>query len=317
MPVSRDEVVNAYRFILGREPESEEVVSKGMAHSEFASLRDAFLDSSEFRGSLATRGTPPPIGRFFDAQSHGTDIACTEAQMSQMLARISSAWQEFGRTEPHWSVLTSEKFKKDNIQDNIDDFYASGVKSVDRDFNFLRRSNRPLSFRKGLDFGCGVGRLTLALSPYCESVVGIDISPPHIKLANEQAELRSVANVEFRVLEQLDELSRLEPFDLILSKIVLQHNPPPIMAAILRHLLTALAEGGSAIIQMPSYKATQEFTVDEYLRSEPPKMEMNALPQQFIFEIIDQAGCRCLEIREDNETGALRGVSQTFAITKK
>jgi hypothetical protein len=58
------------------------------------------------------------------------------------------------------------------------------------------------------------------------------------------------------------------------------------------------------------------FTVADYLANAQPNMEMNALPQPAIFEIIDQAGCRVLEVREDGWIGGIAGVSQTFAITR-
>ena len=240
MSVTRDEVVNAYLFILGRMPESEKVISDGMANADFNELRRTFLTSDEFTHSQIRRDAPPSVGRFFDAHLHGTKLTCTDTQVNKMLARIASAWREFGETEPHWSVLTDDEFKQENIEDNIDAFYASGPRSLDIDLNFLRRSNQTISFGRALDFGCGVGRLTLALSPHADAVHGVDISEPHVRLAVEQANLRSIDNVTFNVIDHLEDLLSLGKFDFIISKIVLQHNPPPIMAMILRYLLSLI-----------------------------------------------------------------------------
>jgi hypothetical protein len=50
MPVSPDDVRGAYRFILGREPESEEVVRFHQHHkADFKALRADLLASEEFR----------------------------------------------------------------------------------------------------------------------------------------------------------------------------------------------------------------------------------------------------------------------------
>jgi len=317
MPVNRNDVVNAYRLILGREPENEDVILAAMSSPDLANLRSAFLASVEFKRRQGLEVGPPPVGRFLDATSHGTDLDCTRDQMTDMLSRIASAWREFGETEPHWSVLTSDDFKQENLQKNIDAFYLSGVRSVERDFNFLKRADRPLSFKKALDFGCGVGRLTFALTPYAETVVGMDISTPHLRVAREEAQKRSIRNVEFKAMESLNDISALNGFDLIISKIVLQHNPPPIMAAIMERLLQSLASGGVAIIQLPTFLEHQTFAVETYLNNSQPKMEMNALPQRFVFELIEQTGCRCLEVREDTAIGSEPGISQIFCIAKR
>jgi hypothetical protein len=47
--LSRDDVINAYRFILGRAPESEQVIEGHRRHRTFDELRLVFLMSGEFR----------------------------------------------------------------------------------------------------------------------------------------------------------------------------------------------------------------------------------------------------------------------------
>ena len=99
-----------------------------------------------------------------------------------MMDRIAHEWRKFGETEPHWSVLTSEQFVAANIAENIDRFYASGHADLPRFFNPLARAGLPAErFGKVLDFGCGVGRLSLALATRADQVLGVDVSPPHIR----------------------------------------------------------------------------------------------------------------------------------------
>jgi hypothetical protein len=54
MSVSRDEVLWAFRSILGREPESENTITLHMRCSDFAALRDALLNSVEFSKIMRT-----------------------------------------------------------------------------------------------------------------------------------------------------------------------------------------------------------------------------------------------------------------------
>lgn len=316
MTVTREEVIYAYRLILGREPENEDVVMQAMAAGNRAELRSAFLGSPEFRAKYDGGMTHSlPVGRFFDVENIQIDIDCTPDQLQSMFDRIAEAWRAFGETEPHWSVLVSEDFRQENLTANIDRFYATGQGDIEVHLNFLRRAGLPVTFRKALDFGCGVGRLTLALAPHAHRVVGIDISPPHLKLAIERARQKGISNVQFEAIDSVADLARQSGFDFIISRIVLQHNPPPVMAALYRRLLDALAPEGVAIVQFPTFLQGQKFSSGQYLASEQPSMEMNALPQRLIFEIIEQAGCRPLEVREDGAAGDI-GLSHTFAVQR-
>jgi len=317
MPVSREEAVYAYRLILGREPESEKVIQDAMRAADIGHLREVFLGSPEFVGKYgAGLGNTLPIGRFFGETGAEDDLRCSDEDLQAMFDRIAIAWQEFGRTEPHWSVIVSDAYRQENLSANIDRFYESGRGDIDVHFNFLRRAGLPSSFERALDFGCGVGRLTLALAPFARQAVGVDISPPHLKLAEERAHQCGIGNVRFDALESVDKLDRYEDFDLVISRIVLQHNPPPVMAALFRKLLQALRSGGAAIVQMPTFIPGQSFSATRYLATEQPQMEMNALAQKRIFEIIDETGCRPIEVREDSAPGAV-GLSHTFLIQRK
>lgn len=309
--VTREDAIAAYRLILGRDPENEAVVVEKMGSSNLNELRDSFLRSQEFANSYPM-GT---VGRFLEVESLDLDPSCTPEQLQAMVNRIAKSWKQFGESEPHWSVLTGEEFKQENLAANIAAFYQSGVGSVRVMLNMLRRAGLPVKFGKVLDFGCGVGRLTLALTEYADSVTGIDISPPHLKLARERAKEVGIDNAEFESISTVDDLDKFKGYDLVLSLIVLQHNPPPVMAAIYRKLLDALNIGGVAIVQMPTYLQGQFFHGETYLEAEPGIMEMHSLPQKVIFDIIDEAGCRPIEVREDMAIGTI-GLSHTFAVQK-
>ena len=316
MSVTREDAIYAYRLILGREPENESVVEQAMAAENLAHLRQVFLGSREFTDRSGGGPGPLPLARFLEVSRIDVDLDCTPVQLQSMFDRIAKAWRSFGETEPHWSVLVDDGYRQENLQANIDRFYRSGEADIDVHFNFLRRLPHPTSFDKVLDFGCGVGRLTLALAPHARRVVGVDISPPHLKLAAERAGAQSIANVAFEAIASVDDLDRYRDFDLAISRIVLQHNPPPVMAALLTALLRALAPGGVAIVQIPTFISGYSFSAAEYLANEQPQMEMNFLPQPAIYRLIDAADCRVIEVREDGAAGD-NALSHTFVMQRR
>jgi hypothetical protein len=101
--------------------------------------------------------------------------------------------------------------------------------------------------------------------------------------------------------------------------IVLQHNPPPVIAFIIEALIRALNPGGVAFFQVPTYRRGYTFSLTDYLSEDASKggMEMHVLPQSKVFEIAQRAGGRVLEVIDDTWTGLrVKEVSNTFVIQK-
>jgi len=312
MTLTREDVILAYRLILGREPESEDAVAQMMAIDSLADLRRLFMSSTEFEHSR-----PLAVGRFITEGQADRSIECTDEQRAAMFARIAAEWQALGATEPHWSVLINEDFRQANLATHIERFYATGRRGIDVQLNLLRRAGIPTRFGRALDFGCGVGRLSFGLAPLAQEVVGVDISPPHLRLAEERAASKGIANTRFEAIAAVDDLDRYRGFDFVISLIVLQHNPPPIMAAIYAKLLAALAPGGVAVVQMPTFILGQAFSPADYLASEKPQMEMHALAQSIVYRLVEEADCRMIEVREDIAGGHFPGLSHTFCVQRR
>jgi len=104
--------------------------------------------------------------------------------------------------------------------------------------------------------------------------------------------------------------------DLIYSVIVLQHNPPPIIHRVIVQFMRALNPGGIAFFQLPTYKEGYRFLLEEYLGKESmqEEMEMHALPQNAVFEIVREENGKLLEVVEDFSTSW--GLSNTFLVQK-
>jgi SAM-dependent methyltransferase len=95
-----------------------------------------------------------------------------------------------------------------------------------------------------LDLGCGFGDTTRQLAELVGpqgGAVGVDVAPPFVELAREEAAAAGVANVEFRVADvQTDELGG--PYDYAFSRMGIMFFANPVAA--LRNVRSALRPGG-------------------------------------------------------------------------
>jgi SAM-dependent methyltransferase len=317
--VSREQVVEAYRLILGREPESEEAIGSQMAaHETVESLRVSMLYSPEFRRAALYSPWLLPMDECprIDVETE----AAGETELRALFERVAESWNAFGASEPYWSVLTDEAFRLDSFDQNAREYLDSGENEVARLLAWLDRNGvKPKSLGSCLEYGCGTGRITRWLAKSFERVHACDISEPHLKLAREHLEKAGCRNVEFLLTGTLESLDELPPADLIFSVIVLQHNPPPLIAHILRKLLDALRPGGVAFFQVPTYSRGYRFEAAKYLRSKASAdcVEMHVLPQAEIFSIAAARSCDVLEVLPDDCVGDPDWISNTFLVRKR
>ena len=92
-------------------------------------------------------------------------------------------WEKLGQDDPLFAVLTYKD--KRGGKWNKQDFFDTGKREVQESINYLNSLGISISPHSALDFGCGVGRLSQALSEYFDEVHGVDIADSMIKLAEE------------------------------------------------------------------------------------------------------------------------------------
>jgi SAM-dependent methyltransferase len=318
--VTRDEVIQAYAFLLGRAPERETVIAEKMQVPTVAALRDDLLSSLEFQnafwGSLDTAGTD--VGRHLDGPPMLVQLDGPPEQRAAMIEHVADVWSRLGEADPHWSVMTSDEYRQHALGDNVAAFYASADPHVVTIKAFLGRAGIPFDPDwSAFELGCGVARVTSALARHFRHVVGCDVSRPHLDIAAKYCRDTGLTNVSFMQLRSLDDLQNLEPFDFFFSLISLQHSPPPIISAILDGSFAALRPEGLALFQVPTYQAGYRFAWDSYLADLPRGMEMHVLPQSEIFALFERHGMRCIEVQEDFFTGSASMLSHTFLARKK
>ena len=304
----------AYRLFLGREPENSDVVRTLIESCEsIGDLRARFLSSQEFQSHIGSSPNQRPRG-----DRMPVELSVSRQTLARLIYHVEGTWQELGKSEPHWSVLTHETFLSNNIEQNKSSFFSTGEGAVDELRQTADRCGIDLAnYRSCFELGCGVGRVTLWLSRTFPHVVAADISGPHLELAKESLARYNRDNVTFVKLSSIEDVERLSDFDVFYSLIVLQHNPPPVIALLLSQILRKLLPGGIAYFQVPTYAVGYRFNAREYIDGLTARgMEMHVLPQDTLFQIINDCGCRLLEVREDNSTGDPNMVSNCVLAVK-
>jgi SAM-dependent methyltransferase len=163
--------------------------------------------------------------------------AVTPATLFSMRDRSADDWNALGEAEPFFAVLTDERFLRERMsEEDREAFFASGEEDIAHLFDLIAQPD--FAPKSALDFGCGVGRLTRALTKRVARVAGVDVAPSMLRIARE-----NVPQTTFSV-EIPD-----ERFDLIISLIVFQHIPVRRGEALLDELLRHLSDDGVAALQ--------------------------------------------------------------------
>lgn len=162
-----------------------------------------------------------------------------------------NTWEKLGETDPYYGVLSHEKYHRDRLdQDALDEFFASGEKVIEHMLSAVR-ANLDINFepQSALDFGCGVGRLTLPLGAICSRVVGVDVSEAMLTEARQNSTQRNLSDLTF--VKSDDTLSQVDgAFDFMCSMLVFQHIQPQRGERLFQQLISRLNPGGVAALHV-------------------------------------------------------------------
>jgi SAM-dependent methyltransferase len=243
------------------------------------------------------------------------------------LGRLRRQWEAHGRRNALAAILTPS-----GNQPEWDEgaFLETGRSHVAHLMQEADRLAPHRQRRRALDFGCGIGRLTVALADYYGEVVGVDIASSMV----EKARRRNPAPDRIRYEHNTDpDLLRFPSggFDLVCSWIVLQHMAPSLIKAYITDLVRLVAPGGLLVFQLPvdtvSAEVHEQF-VDapvegsrlkrsvpawllrpyrelkyHWFRRSSSYMAMNGLAREDVISLVERAGGQLLEVRPDHSHG--------------
>jgi SAM-dependent methyltransferase len=236
-------------------------------------------------------------------------------------------WNDLAQEDGMWAVHSDPQRRGSWTPD---DFFATGEQEIASAMKALEEHGLlPPRAIRALDFGCGLGRLTRALSSRFEEVVGVDTSQKMIddatRLNADRDNCRFVLN-ERSDLEQLPSGS----FDFVLSFITLQHvSSRAAIRAYVREFVRVTAPGGVVVFQLPTAIGWQIRMhplrlLNRALRTlpRPPRwalrrvmghsMRLVGLPEQEVRGILSSSGAPVVLAVSDNRTGSKAAPSLTY-----
>lgn len=318
MTLSQSDVEYAFRLILGREPESKNTVEHFMTRcGSLEDLRTILINSPEFAATTGNQFGRPDMAIVDNRTNQVVDFGATTQQLQDLWAQVGRSWESLGQDQPFHSVVTLDEFSPEKIDANAAEFWETGVHDTNKILDICKSCGIDLTpLNVALEYGCGVGRASVYLSSLFKTVHALDVSRHHLDIARQRAEQLHLDNIDFRLVNP-SSFEELPQFDFFYSRLVLQHNPPPVIAFILTGLLQNLTPGGAGVFQVPVYMAGYRFGTAQYLKSTPPDLDMHCLPQSEVFDLVARAGCTICEVREDGDVGKFgEWVSNTIAVRK-
>lgn len=238
--------------------------------------------------------------------------------------KSDKAWEQLGTIEPYYGVLASNEYCQTHLdQQAVAKFFESGRSYIDFVLRTVRTHLDP-AFRptKALDFGCGVGRLTIPLATVCDAVTGVDVSQSMLQEAENNCRLRGVTNVE--LITSDDHLQMVAgEFDFINSYVVFQHIIPKRGEIIIKRLIELLREDGVAVLHVIYFRKRSKATrlVSWACESMPfvngicnrlflnrpfgfPAVQMNEYNLGRLFRILYENDCHHCYVRYTNHSSA-------------
>src|SRR5947209_17814502 len=85
-------------------------------------------------------------------------------------------WKRWGNRDPYRGVLFHERYKRRSLNENLNEFFDTGESYIGSLMQHLEVLYPGLPRRTAVDFGCGVGRLSIPLAKRFQNVIGVDIS---------------------------------------------------------------------------------------------------------------------------------------------
>ncbi len=180
--------------------------------------------------------------------------------------------------------MTQEQFVEGVAysEDNFQNDQASHLK-VDK---VLIRDKFDLTGKRILDFGCGMGGMSLWYATNWDcTVYGLDIDRHHVTVANHVKEKHNIQNVTFDKRNILDDpLREEERFDYVFLNDVAEHIDYPILEAIFIQLEKGLAPGGQIFVTYPPWRSPYASHVTHAVKV--PWCQF--LPQKMLHQMIEK-----------------------------
>jgi SAM-dependent methyltransferase len=165
--------------------------------------------------------------------------------------RNDTDWEALARHEPYFRLLTRDGVVEvESSAAATSEFFETGEADLSRLLSAVAAVvGHDVSLGSALDFGCGVGRLTLPLARRANAVLACDIAPTMLDHVRRNAEIAGLQNVTAIEAERLLAMSDAT-LTFVCSLLVFQYIPEASGCEIIRNLLRLLSPSGIAALQV-------------------------------------------------------------------
>ncbi len=245
------------------------------------------------------------------------------------IKKLKKNWDALGKIDPLWAIITDPDKKGGKWE--VNEFFLSGIEEINSVVKYLKGLPVQINYKRALDFGCGVGRLTQALACYFEEVCGIDIAPSMLMSARQFNRYPDKCKY---YLNETNDLSLFEndSFNFIYSNIVLQHMEPRYSKRYIEEFIRILVAHGVLVFQMPSSCAGRFEKIKQVIQNFFPTfyelcvklkygsnysvMEMHAIKKEEMALFLEKIGGKILDIQSNPAEGE-NWVNATYVVTKE
>ena len=201
---------------------------------------------------------------------------------------IQTYWEHVGKNDPHWGVLTHDKFRSRNINNNLDEFFESGRV----DFNIINKYFRKYNDMYSpniLEIGPGVGRMSVFAAKAADHITCVDISRSYLSELENTFKKNNITNYTAVQLDDFIIDTNLNGIDLLYTVITLQHSYPDIIKSVLKRSFKSMNGGGVGYIHIPYHMKNVCADRDDV-------MQMHHLEQDEFRDICDEFNIQIHEI---------------------
>lgn len=228
------------------------------------------------------------------------------------LRQLQQHWDDLAKLDPLGSICTDPQ--KDGRKWVADDFFKTGAREIHTVLKYVQSLGLSPDWKSpALDFGCGVGRLTAALSHHFHESWGVDIAPTMIELATQFHPNNSRCKF---LVNQADHLHIFagNTFGFIYSSIALQHMRQEYIRSYLLEFIRVLKPGGILVFQVADRNSLTR-RIRNYIgvrrrmnrllgRGVPPAllMEMHCISEKKVRKLLSGQDVRIVDVKLTNST---------------
>jgi 2-polyprenyl-3-methyl-5-hydroxy-6-metoxy-1,4-benzoquinol methylase len=150
-----------------------------------------------------------------------------------------------------------------------------------RDFIDSRLSDIKMKTNaRGIDIGCGAGRLLPWLATYCHHLTALEPDPQRLHLARVRLDDNLASRIEFREM-QLERLDEAATYDLVLCSHVLQHLRCDLLHSFVEKLRALCPKGGRIVVFTTHAPPGEDRFVKAYRQTDGSYREEKITSEEF------------------------------------